>query len=207
MPVQTRNQINKLLNNLPLQIQVNIQVKKEKNNVKDNTQQMVTRSQTNTMKLRNNNNVVVDGDIPVGNDEESFISYVEPSIYMFHNLPKKINKIEKVRILFELMDYINEYFPKILRITFPKSLKWRKFAYTVYNKSYEFSYIQTYENFNQSDLNYIIDFIKFNKKLQMNLLSLFEELKIYPKFTNNNVSSRKFINTYDMGMILIDNSL
>ena len=144
MPVQTRNQINKLLNNLPLQIQVNIQVKKEKNNVKDNTQQMVTRSQTNTMKLRNNNNVVVDGDIPVGNDEESFISYVEPSIYMFHNLPKKINKIEKVRILFELMDYINEYFPKILRITFPKSLKWRKFAYTVYNKSYEFSYIQTY---------------------------------------------------------------
>ena len=60
MPVQTRNQINKLLNNLPLQIQVNIQVKKEKNNVKDNTQQMVTRSQTNTMKLRNNNNVVVD---------------------------------------------------------------------------------------------------------------------------------------------------
>ena len=74
MPVQTRNQINKLLNNLPLQIQVNIQVKKEKNNVKDNTQQMVTRSQTNTMKLRNNNNVVVDGDIPVGNDEESFIS-------------------------------------------------------------------------------------------------------------------------------------
>ena len=41
----------------------------------------------------------------------------------------------------------------------------------------------------------------------MNLLSLFEELKIYPKFTNNNVSSRKFINTYDMGMILIDNSL
>ena len=105
------------------------------------------------------------------------------------------------------MDYINEYFPKILRITFPKSLKWRKFAYTVYNKSYEFSYIQTYENFNQSDLNYIIDFIKFNKKLQMNLLSLFEELKIYPKFTNNNVSSRKFINTYDMGMILIDNSL
>lgn len=143
---------------------------------------METRSKTKSLRFNINGN------------ENPFIFYIKKLLNDFDNIPKS-NKLEKMKLIFGMMYNINNYLPELLCNNI---LRWKKFAFTTYNKAYEYIYIENYEGI--ADINYVNSFIKYNNEVRRNLLKLFNKLNIYPKYRILNGND-------DTGMILIEASL